>query len=665
MVLLLSCLTAGSFYYLRRTHVLSVSDTIVLAEFVNKTGDPIFDETLRRILALQFRQTPYLNFVSGNRIQQALVAMHKPPNSPLTSEVPLGLCRETGSKAYVTGVIESSNSAYNLSITVINCLTGRTLAGERVQATTKESVLAALSQASRKIREELGESAASIQRFDTPLDAAAPSLDSLHAYALGLNTAEGRGQHGKIEAQSNYHPLREQLAESYNEAAVPFFQQAIRFDPDFAMAYASLAKCYWDVGANVPATETLRKAYELREQLGIRDRFAVDTAHYMYQPSFNANNLYHLGVTPARYEKVRQVYKDWVQTYLRDSEPHRGLGLIYLEIGQPEKSLQEFREAMQLEPDVADPINRVAPEPYPFIVSLQLNLNHLSEATAQLADARSKDFAPAQLHSLLYNLAFLKGDFAGMAREVTWASTAGARHEYNSSQMEADTSAYYGKLENARRLLNRATEIAKDNHWDNAARQTSGHEAVLECLFGEHENCRRLADKSFDKQEFNDEVAFALALGGEISRPESYVEKWEKQFVKDPSPELWWPLIRSQTWLNRNDSAKAIEILKDVNPYELRGEGAYCVYIRGYANWIAPHLDSAEADFQEILDHPGVLGNLPVGALARVGLARVRASRGDIATAKSAYEDFFRLWKDADPDIPILKQAKAEYAKLQ
>jgi serine/threonine protein kinase len=651
----------GWWFYSRKARALTDKDTIVLADFTNKTGDPIFDDTLRWGLDVQLEQSPFLSLVSGDRIREALRLMKKPPDSPLTSDLTRDLCRQMGSKAYLSGSIEGSNGTYVLSLRAVNCRTGSKLADDRVQAVEKEGVSKAISQASRKMREELGEPISSIQRFDVSLDAAAPSLEALHAYALGWSTLEGRGRYPKMEERPIWLTEREQLAEIYSKTALPFFEEAIRFDPNLAMAYASLATCYRNVGNTFLAAENARKAYELHERPGSRERFAIDSAYYMYIPSWNATNVYRLGVIPPRYDKARQVNEDWASAYPRDGEPHRGLALIYLAIGQYEKSLQEYRQLLRLEPE--------STEVYPTMIQLHLYLNHLSEARAQLDEARAKDLPPFQLHAFSYRLAFLTNDVPGMAQDLAWASTVGTPWvESWFIDTEADTSAYGGRLADALRLLHRALESAKragsvDEAWGAVA-----DEVFLECLFGDLQDCRQRAGGALDDygRVSRLKIAFALALGGEINRPEKYADKREKTFDKEPEASLWLPLIRSQLWLNRKNPAKAIEILSAVTPYELTSkEGVYCVYVRGYANLTAPHLDDAEADFQEILDHRGMVVNSPIGALAHLGLGRAYAMQGDTAKARAAYQDFLRLWKDADPDIPILNQAKAEYAKLR
>jgi tetratricopeptide (TPR) repeat protein len=396
-VLVASSLAAVAFYGYRRAHIFNSSDSIVLADFVNKTGDPLFDETLRWALAGQLRQSPYFRLVSGYRIQSALALMSEQPDSPLNAETSAAVCHNTGSKAYVTGSIEGSNGSYSMHIVVVGCQAGQTIASAESSSLTRDTILRTIALSSQKIRKELGESADSIQRFGIP-DQDEPSLEGLHSYAQGLSTAEGRGKPANIGQKPNYYlSLEQRSAMSHFEDAVPLFQQATRFDPTFAMAYQALAKAYWDQGENVPATENLKKAVELRSQLGPRDRFAVDAADNQYRPSFSRNNVPYLGTTPERYGKLLQIYKEWSQTYSEDSEPRRALGSTYLELGQDEKALQEFREAFRLEPDVDDPFNHDAPEPYAVLVGIYRDLNHLSEASALLGDNRSRVLPPYQL----------------------------------------------------------------------------------------------------------------------------------------------------------------------------------------------------------------------------------------------------------------------------
>jgi tetratricopeptide (TPR) repeat protein/predicted Ser/Thr protein kinase len=655
----------GWLYFSRKAHALGPTDAIIVGDFTNKTGEPIFDDTVRRGIIIQLYQSPFLNLISGQRIAESLQLMGRPTDSRLTSELAQETCRKIGGRVCVSGSVERQKAGYTLTLRVLDCITPRPLAEERLDAVEKEGILRAVSQMSTRLREKLGESADSIQRFDLPLDVAAPSLEALHAYALGANMAEGRGRHPEIEADqalSFYVTLGRQFAEANNKAALPYFQEATRWDPNFALAYAELARTYNRLNWAVPATENAKKAHDLRNQVGNRERFFVDSAYYFFRPGYNADNYYYLGMMPPSLERGRQVYEDWSRVFPRDAEAHSGLGWTYYEMGQYEKSLHEFREALRLEPDRAAELSFM-------IISVNLCLNRLTEAQAELDSERAKDLAPYYLHLFRYQLAFLRNDPEAMAREVMWAAgTGNPGVEQSFVRYDANSTAYVGKLQQALSQLHRARDTAKRAGSADAAWEAVAHSALIQCLFDVVRECRQLAGPAFDdyRREYEfDKMAFTLALAGEISRPEKYVAEWEKKTKADPPAVPWLLLIRAQLSLNRNNPNAALEILRPVTSYELtHSSGIYCVYVRGYANLRAPHPDNAEADFQEILDHHGMVLNDPVGALAHVGLARARKEKGDTAGAKRAYENFLTLWKDADPDIPILKEAKAEYAKL-
>jgi eukaryotic-like serine/threonine-protein kinase len=638
--------TGGWLFFDHRAKVLGPADTLVMADFTNKTGDPIFDDTLRVGVAVQLKQSPFINLVSGDRIQEALRLMQKPPDSPLTSELAQELCRQIGSKAYVIGSVEGSNGPYTLSLKAITCRTARLLAEDRIEAVQKEGVLRAVSQMSRQVREELGEPKELIQRFDLPLESATSSLEALHAYALGIRVLS------EVAAQP----------EDAEEKAVPLLQEAIRWDSHFGMAYAVLARCEWGLGWWGPATESAKTAYELRDRAGNRERFYIESTQYTYQPNYpDENEGYRLGVVAPRLEQARAVYEDWARTYPRDAEPHRGLGRVYRKIGQYEKALQEFREALRLEPGTT--------ECNSCIVSLCISLNRLSEARAELYSALRKDSGSFSLHRFSYQLAFLQDDAVVMAQEVAWASaSANPDTESAFALLEADTAAYVGKLKQVDTLLHNAfnnlrtsrQEFATNPRPAYAGDAVTSHAALLHCLLNSSQECAVIISR-LHGTDLDLEFARALAGKREAMKWEDASEEREPQEL-----ELWFRLMRAQWWLNRKNPEKAVEVVQAVTASDLRDvSGVYCVYVRGYANLAAPHLYDAEADFKEILDHRGTVANSPVGALAEVGLARARAQKGDAAGAKTSYEHFLTLWKDADPDIPILKQAKAEYAKLQ
>jgi eukaryotic-like serine/threonine-protein kinase len=654
--LALACV-GGWLFHSRKANALSPTDTLVLADFTNKTGEPIFGDTIRQGLAVQLKQSPFLIVVSWPRIQETLSAAGQPSDSVLTADLATTLCQRIGSKAYISGSIDALSGSYILSVRVVNCRTGKTIAAQRIPVAAKEDVLKAISQASSKIREDLGESLDSIRRFDMPLDVLTPSLEAFQAYASGLSTLDGRQQYPEVEAEwKEEQPFDRSLSELrtaiYSRAAAPLFQQAIRWDMNFSAAYSLLAKCYWNMEMSARAAENTRKAHDLHDRVGDRERFAIDGEYYLLLEEDAQPNV----------ERARQVYEDWTRTYPRDGEPHRALAKIYFNIGQYEKSLQEFREGDRLEPG--------SMESYSYTIPLYLYLNRLSEARIQLEEGGAKGLYPLALHLFSYRLAFLQNDSAGMAHQLEWA-VGKPEAENVMFRADADSAAYFGKLGKARELSRHAMQSAKQIPWASGAWRAVGEEALRDALVGNIEQTRRLG-AAFDDYESNSRttVALALAFAGEMTRPQKFAEERERQVAPYRYRDPWLPLIRAQLWLNRKQPDKAIKILKSARPHDLIGDlldlsSVYSIYIRGYSNLDAPHFDEAEADFQDILNRRGVVGNSLVGALARVGLARARAFQGDKRGAKSAYQDFFTLWKDADPDIPILKQAKAEYAKLQ
>ena len=628
-MLVIGLAAGGWLFFSRKTHALTDKDTIVLADFTNTTGDTVFDGTLRQGFSVQLKQSPFLSIISNQQVQQTLQMMGQKPDAKLTPELAKDLCLRVGSKAYLSGSIARSGVHYVLGIKAVNCRTGGTIAQEQVEA-QREGVLKSVGEASTKLREKLGESPSSIQKLDTPLEASTSSLEALHAYAVGRNT-----MHRLVAAVEHYHDY---------EAAVASFLQAVRWDPNFALGYAALAECYWDIGRADPARENARKAYELRNRANDRDRFYIEADYYYFLR--DVENLEH----------ARQVYENWVQTYPRDDEPRRGLGDTCYYLGQYQEALVALREDFRLNPR--------GDEHYPtlvdMLVAVYLNLNRLDEARTIGYEAQAKKVDSPFLSLLLYQVAFLQNDAAGMAEQV-------AKHGRNPEMLasEADTAAYFGRLGNARELSRRAVE---SSGWG-PAWQIEDTAALREGLFGNTKEARRRAEPGLDAFGHGHggfRAALALAIAGDTTRPRAFVDNLAKDSPGTVERSRWLPTIRAQLWLNRNGPSKAIEMLQAVAPYELAAIGGlYPIYIRGYANLAVPHIADAVADFQEILNHSGVVVNEPIGALAHLGLARAFVLQGDAAKAKAAYQDFLTLWKDADPDIPILIAAKAEYAKLK
>jgi eukaryotic-like serine/threonine-protein kinase len=628
----------GWLLYGRRVHALSEDDTIVISDFANKTGDPMFDATVRRGLIVQLDQSPFLKIVSAQRIKEKLQSLGRPADSPLTPELSGELCRQTASKAYLSGSIESTGGKYFLRLRAVNCDTGKGMVEERVQAPAKEDVLRTISELGRKTREDLGETANSILRFDVPLDSTTMSLEAFQAFASGRNLLESP-----------------QVGEKEIRAAVSFLQQAVHSDDNFVLGYFALASCYLMLGQDIPASENATKAYQLREHAGQRQRFAIE-AELREVLDWEGNS-------PSP-EEALNLYTKWQEAYPRDGTPHFLLSDAYLEAGEYEKSLQEFRQGKRLDSEALNG--------YVGIVPLLLYLNRLSDAENELKEARINLPESVELHTLSYKLAFLENDIAGMSREIVWAAGKPYK-EWLLLNSEADTAAYVGEFSRARELSHRAMQSAKKETSVGRAWASVANQKLREALVGKVEEARRaeasFSDYSQSSHGFahssQETLALALAFAGRTAQPREFAEAMAGKQIP-AKRDVWLSAIQAQVWVNQKNPEKAAELLAPIKPYRLiDSDAAYAIYIRANANLAAPHVDAARADFQEILDHRGAVGNALVGALAHVGLARACVLQGDISAAKRSYEDFFTLWKDADPDIPILKQARTEYAKLR
>jgi serine/threonine protein kinase/predicted Zn-dependent protease len=634
VTLLAACLIGGSLYY--RSHQqsrrLTEKDTIVVADFTNTTGDPVFDGTLRQGLTVQLEQSPFLNLVSDQRIQQNLRLMGQPPDARLTPEIAQDLCQRTAGAAVLNGSIASLGSQYVLGLKAANCRTGDSLAEQQARATGKEQVLAAMDKAAANLRSKLGESLSTVQKFDTPIEqATTPSLEALQAYSLGRKT----------------------LGAGANAAAVPLFQRAIRLDPNFAMAYASLGTSYGNLGETSLAAANTRKAYGLRERVSEREKFYIESHYY--------------SIVTGDLEKARRAYELWAQTYPQDWVPPDNLGGIYRILGQYDKRLAANRETLRL-----DPANGWS---YAYLVYPYLNLNRLGEARATAEEAQAKHLDSPILRIGLYQLAFLQNDAAGMAQQVTWAAGKSGVEDVLLA-LEADTAAYSGRLREARDFSRRAEASAERAEEQETAASYQADAALREALFGNAAEARQRAAAALGLSTGRDVkygAALALALAGDAARAQALADDLAKRFPEDTVVQFnYLPTLHAQLALSRNDASKAIEALQAAAPYELGDPteafnlvSLYPVYVRGQA-YLAGHQETgATAEFQKILDHRGVVFNEPIGALAHLGLARAYALQGDTVKARTAYKDFLTLWKDADPDVPILKEAKAEYAKLE
>jgi serine/threonine protein kinase/Tfp pilus assembly protein PilF len=621
----------GWFYNTRRAHALNETDTVVLADFTNKTGDAVFDDTLRQGLAVQLEQSPFLSLISDQRARQTLQMMGKPADSKLTPEMARDLCTRTGSRAYLTGTISSLGSAYVLGINAVNCQTGDSLAQEQVTADSKEHVLTALGDASTKLREKLGESLKSVQKLATPIEqATTPSLEALQAFTLARRT---------MTEQGNY------------AAAVPQFERAIRLDPNLAMAYASLGTTYHNLGEKELAAENTRRAYELRAKVSEREKFYIESHYYDF---VTGDQL-----------KAKQVYELWAQTYPREEAPLVNLGVLYQTLGQYEKALDDFKAAQRITSNSAlDYVN---------LLTVFVNLNRVKEARATAADVAAKKIDSPGIRLALYQLAFLQSDDAGMVEQVNWA----AEHAADESVLpcyQADTAAYYGQLNKARELSRQAVAEAQHAGRKERAAGCEAEAALREALFGNGGEARRFAGNALRNSSGKDVLfvaALALALVGDSNSAAEVADGMKVRFPEDTVVQSnYLPTLHAQIALNDGDKSRALEFLKTAAPYELGLPGAgsystnmYPVYIRGQALLALQQGGEAAAEFQKLLNWPGVVGNEPIGALAYLGLARARAMNGETKEARAWYNNFLSLWKNADSGFPLVAAVQAEVPK--
>jgi Flp pilus assembly protein TadD len=627
-------LSVGSYFYFHRAPRLTDKDTIVLADFTNTTGDPVFDGTLRQGLSVQLEQSPFLSIVSDEQVEQTLRMMGQSQDAKLAPDIAREICQRTSSAVVLDGSIAEIGSQYDLILKAVNCSNGESLASTEALASDKNHVLDALGKAGTEMRSRLGESLGTVQGFDTPLEqATTPSLEALQAYTLG----------GKAF-----------LVKSDFATAVPLLQRAISLDPNFAVAYDALAVNYMNLGESILAAENGHKAYELRGRVTERERFQIESVYY----EFVIGDL----------QKALQSCELWAQTYPRDDGP-RGLEIgIYTFVGQYDKAVVAARENL-----------RLAPTPigigYAGLVDSYLSLNRLEEARATAQEAQAKNLDSQYLRLDLYRLAFLQNDTSSMAQQVAWASGRRGAEDVLLGN-EADTAAYFGQLGKARELSRQANSSATQVQQRETAALHEAAAAIREALFGNAGEAKKWAAST--KQLWNSRdvqygASLALALTGYFSTGEARLEQLPdelaRRFPEDTAVEFnYLPTLRAQIAIDHHDPSKAIDVLQASTPYELGSPGTfnalYPIYVRGEA-YLSLHQGSqAAAEFQKILDHRGIVWNEPISALAHLQIGRAYALSGDTTKTKAAYKDFLTLWKDADPDIPILKQAKAEFAKL-
>ena len=622
-------LAIGGYFYLHRPPKLTEKDTIVLADFTNTTGDPVFDDTLKAALTVSLRQSPFLNVLGDDKVAATLRLMARPTNTTLAGDVVRELCQRAESKAYIAGSIARLGSQYVLGLKAVNCQSGDTLSQEQVVAAAKEKVLDALGQAASKLRGELGESLATVQRFDVPLsEATTSSLEALKAYSLGEKA------HG-------------------TSAAPPYHRRAVELDPNFAMAYEGLGIDYLILGETGRASEYFTKAFRLREHASEREKL------------FIVGN-YYANVT-GEVDKAAQTFQEQVQAYPRYYRAHLDLGNQYDSLGEWQKGREAFAESLRLAPD------NVAP--YVNVVNALLALQQFDEARQVAQQAQARKLDNVLLRQNVYGLAFVRADSQAMAEQLQWF--ADKPEENIGLSLASDTEAYTGHLHEATELTKRSIDsaIRADSKETGAISQEIA--AQRKAAFGDPTDAKQEAAQGLKLYPASEVVgvdaALAFAMAGDATRAESLAQDLNKRFPLDTQMQsLWLPAIKAQLALNRKNPAEAISDLQAASSIELSSAGTgnsisclYHTYIRGEAYLAAGQGKESTAEFQKILDHNGIVWNCWTGALAHLGLARAYTLSGNTAKARAAYQDFLTLWKDADPDIPILKQAKAEYAALK
>jgi eukaryotic-like serine/threonine-protein kinase len=637
-VVLIAAAIAGVFYFRSRwtkhATALTEKDTIVLADFANSTGDPVFDDTLKTALSVSLNQSPFLNVLSDSNVAKTLQLMEKLPDTKLTPDIARELCLRAGSKAYIAGSSASLGSQYVLGLKVVNCQSGDTLAQEQATAAVKEKVLDALGEAASKLRSELGESLATVQKLDVPLEqATTSSLEALQALSLG----------------------RKAMSEKGPAAALPYNQRAIALDPNFAAGYRAVGVDYSSLGELGRASDYYTKAFQLREHASEHERLGITADYY--------------GRVTGELDKAAQTYQEWIASYPRDSAAHNNLGITYLEEGQYEKAAEAYRECLRLAPD------RIAG--YGGLANTLLGLQRFDEARQAIEQAHPRKLDNLVFRNVLYALAFLRGDSSGMAEQQQWF--ADKPEENMGVSLASDTEAYAGHLGKARELTKRSVDSAIHADSKENGAIWLENSALREAAFGTPTQAKQAAEEGLKlvptSQGVEVEAALAYAMAGDAPHAESLAQDLSQRFPLDTQMQsLWLPSIRAQLVLNKKNPPAVLNTLQPASPIELGQVGfvaniscLYPTYIRGEAYLAAGQGSAAAAEFQKILDHSGIVWNCWTGASARLGVARANAlqsrtsQRADADAARvralAAYKDFLTLWKDADPDIPIPKRS--------
>ena len=605
----------------------------MLADFDNKTGDPVFDDTLQQALSIQLEQSPFLNVLSDRKVRATLKLMNR-AGEPLSEDVGREICVRTGSKATLVGSIAASGHEYVIDLRAVSCDLANSIAKVQERAADKQGVLPALDKAAKQLRNKLGESLGSIDKYGIPLqEATTPSLDALRAYSMGLKTRMTKGSH----------------------AAIPFYQRAVEIDPNFAIAYNALAVAYRNGNDFQRDAENTRKAYQLRDRTSERERFAIQANYYL--------------VVTGELDKAAQTYELWQARYPGDPRPVAGLGNVYSGLGNMEKYLEQARAVMRLEPNFY-PV-------YEILASAYENLNRLDEAEEVLKQAEQQHLTVPPSLMDRYELAFLKGDRAEMT-ELAAALKKVPGLEDPLFAMLGDTEAWYGRFKNARELGHQAVEFAERNNDKETAAFYLAMQALSRVPAGNSLEARADAAAALKlSQSLNVKATAALALAqaGDVTAAKTLAAELDKAFpLSTGVQQNWLPTIEAAIALQAKEGQRAVHVLEKASAVELgtvEPVAYLCpAYVRGEAYLMVGDGQAAAREFHKFIDHYGTVSFFTWGALARLGLARAYALEAQTdpsarEKARTAYQNFLTLWKDADPDIPIYQQAKAEYARLQ
>jgi DNA-binding winged helix-turn-helix (wHTH) protein/tetratricopeptide (TPR) repeat protein len=622
---------AGVYGYWSRTRFqITSKDTVVLADFVNTTGEAVFDDSLRQGLDVGLKQSPFVQVLSDRKTAVILKQMGHAPDARMTGRTAIDVCQRTGSKVTVQGSIASLGSTYLLGLAAIRCDNGEPVANEQVEAKSKEDVVDALGRASAQLRARLGESLPSIQKYNAPLEqATTPSLDALNAYGMALSTWDKKG----------------------DEASLPFFKKAIELDPNFAMAYGALATIYHNKGDSALARENTTKAYDLRDRVTEAEKLAIESRYFLYVPS--------------DLEKASQVFEFWARNYPESATALNQLGSTQANLGRYEQAADSLRAALILDPTRSTT--------YANLAGNLLLLNRLEDADAVLAEAEKRKLQTDFLLQVLYWRAFLRNDEKEMQRILVQSSDVPGAQALILSQ-QANTEAYHGHFEKADELSGVAANLMEHDGDKELAATCLAEGAVREAEIGNSTRARSLianAQKLLRGQDVVILTALVAAQMGDRKQVETLTQEIDQQWPQNTFVQKYWlPVIRALLHIDERRWSRAVSDLDPAAPFDFASPPSlsvatiYPAYVRGYAYLGAGDGARAVLEFQKLLDHPGMVLNFPLAPLARLGRARAYAGSGDPVKARAAYLDFLQFWHDADPGSPILKQAREEYAKL-